>query len=236
MASCCALAIGLSNHLFAESPAEKVLLTKAQSLLAHGHLELAIQTWQQVLLSDPTNREALLGIAKADMQLGKTEEAQKFAQRLRDLGASAADLGQIDAMPHVQPPSVRLKQARSLAQQGKYADAMKVYRDLYPNGPPAGDIALEFYETQAAVPELRRQAIDRLRELAGQFSADPRYAIVLGRILTYDPKSRAEGMAMLSHYDASPEAQEALRASILLGGRCEKGYRRGVNCGRECAR
>ena len=136
MASC-ALAVGLFNPLFAESPAEKVLLTKAQSLLAHGHLELAIQTWQQVLLSDPTNREALLGIAKADMQLGKTEEAQKFAQRLRDLGASAADLGQIDAMPHVQPPSVRLNQARSLAQQGKYTDAMKIYRDLYPNGPPA---------------------------------------------------------------------------------------------------
>ena len=69
-----------------ESPAEKILLAKAQSLVAHGHLELAIQTWQQVLLSDPTDREALLGIAKADMQLGKTEEAQKYAQRLRDLG------------------------------------------------------------------------------------------------------------------------------------------------------
>jgi Flp pilus assembly protein TadD len=221
MASC-ALAIGLSNHLFAESPAEKVLLTKAQSLLAHGHLELAIQTWQQVLLSDPANREALLGIAKGDMQLGKTEEAQKFAQRLRDLGASAADLGQIEAMPHVQPPSVRLKQARSLAQQGKYADAMKVYRDLYPNGPPAGDMALEFYETQAAVPELRRQAIDRLRQLAAQFSADPRYAIVLGRILTYDPKTRAEGMAILSHYDASPEAQEALRQASSWEGDAKK--------------
>jgi Flp pilus assembly protein TadD len=214
--------MGLSNHLSAESPAEKVLLAKAQSLLAHGHLDLAIQTWQQVLLSDPTDREALLGIAKADMQLGKTEEAQRFAQRLRDLGASSADLSQIEAMPHVQPPSVRLKQARSLAQQGKYADAMKVYRDLYPDGPPAGDMALEFYETQAAVPELRRQAVDRLRQLAVQFSADPRYAIVLGRILTYDPKTRAEGMAMLSHYDASPEAQEALKQASIWAGDAKK--------------
>ena len=82
------------------------------------------------------------------------------------LGTSSADLSQIAAMPHVEPQSVRLKEARSLAQQGKYADAMKVYRDLYPNGPPAGDMALEFYETQAAIPELRRQAIDRLHELA----------------------------------------------------------------------
>ena len=100
MASC-ALAMGLSSRLSAESPAEKMLLAKAQSLVAHGHLDLAVQTWQQVLLSDPNDREALLGIAKADMQLGKTQEAQKYAQRLRDLGNSSADLAQIEAMPHV---------------------------------------------------------------------------------------------------------------------------------------
>jgi tetratricopeptide (TPR) repeat protein len=107
--------MGLSNRLCAESPAEKMLLAKAQSLVAHGHLELAIQTWQQVLLSDPADREALLGIAKADMQLGKTEEAQKYEQQLRDLGNSSADVAQIEAMPHVQSQSVRLNDARRLA-------------------------------------------------------------------------------------------------------------------------
>jgi tetratricopeptide (TPR) repeat protein len=214
--------MGLSNRLCAESPAEKMLLAKAQSLVAHGHLELAIQTWQQVLLSDPADREALLGIAKADMQLGKTEEAQKYEQQLRDLGNSSADVAQIEAMPHVQSQSVRLNDARRLAQQGKYADAMKVYRDLYPNGPPAGEMALEFYETQAAIPGLRRQATDRLRELATQFSADPRYAIVLGRTLTYDPKTRAEGMALLSHYDSSPEAQQALKQASGWDGDAKK--------------
>ena len=211
MASC-ALAMGLlSSPLSAESAGEKILLAKAQSLVAHGHLELAVQTWQQVLLSDPSDREALLGIAKADMQLGKTEEAQKYAQRLRDLGNSSTDLAQIEAMPHVQPQSVRLNDARRLAQQGKYVDAMKVYRGLFPDGPPAGEMALEFYETEAAIPELRRQATDRLHELATQFSADPRYAIALGRILTYDPKTRAQGIALLSHFDSSPEAQQALK-------------------------
>jgi cellulose synthase operon protein C len=208
---CCALVVCLSKPLFAQSAAEKVLLAKAQSLVANGHLELAVQTWQQVLLSDPTNRDAFLGIAKADMQLGKTEEAQKYAQRLRELGGSSADLAQIEAMPHVQPPLVRLNDARRSAQRGDYADAMKIYRDLFPNGPPAGDMSLEFYETEAAIPESRRQATDELRKLSTQFSADPRYAIALGRILTYDPKTRAQGIALLSHFDSSPEAQEALK-------------------------
>ena len=207
----CALAMGLARPLSAQSTAEKVLLAKAQSLVAHGHLELAVQTWQQVLLSDPTDRDALLGIAKADMQLGKTEEAQKYVQKLRELGNSSADLAQVAAMPHVGTQSARLNDARLLAQRGKYAEAMKVYRDLFPNGPPAGDMSLEFYETEAAIPESRRQATDELHKLALQFSADPRYAIALGRILTYDPKTRAQGIALLSHYDSSPDAQEALK-------------------------
>jgi cellulose synthase operon protein C len=207
----CALAMALARPLSAQSTAEKVLLAKAQSLVAHGHLELAIQTWQQVLLSDPADRDALFGIAKADMQLGKTEEAQKYVQRLRELGKSSADLAQVESMPHVGTQSSRLNDARHLAQRGKYAEAMKVYRDLFPNGPPAGDMSLEFYETEAAIPESRRQATDELHKLALQFSADPRYAIALGRILTYDPKTRAQGIALLSHYDSSPEAQEALK-------------------------
>src|ERR1700678_2006222 len=207
----CALAMGLARPLSAQSTAEKVLLSKAQSLVAHGHLELAVQTWQQVLLSDPTDRDALVGVAKADMQLGKTEEAQKYVQRLRELGNGSADLAQIEAMPHVGTQSARLNEARRLAQRGKYAEAMKIYRDLFPTGPPAGDMSLEFYETEAAIPESRREATDDLHKLATQFSADPRYAIALGRILTYDPKTRAQGIALLSHYDSSPEAQEALK-------------------------
>ena len=207
----CVLALGLARPLSAQSTAEKVLLAKAQSLVAHGHLELAVQTWQQVLLSDSTDREALLGIARADMQLGKTEEAQKYLQRLRDLGSSSADLAQVEAMSHMGSQSTRLSDARRLAQRGKYAEAMKMYRELFPNGPPAGDMSLEFYETEAAIPEFRRQATDELHKLAMQFSADPRYAIALGRILTYDPKTRAQGIALLNHYDSSPEAQEALK-------------------------
>ena len=62
-----------------------------------------------------------------------------------------------------------------------------------------------------------------LRKLALQFSADPRYAIALGRILTYDPKTRAQGIAMLSHYDSSPEAQQALKQATGWNGDAKKG-------------
>jgi len=209
-----AMAVSSFGRIYAQSGGEKILLTRAQAHLAHGEPELAVQIWQQVLLSDPTCKEAILGIAKADMQMGKTEEAQRYEQRLRELGTSAADVQQIESIPHVQPQSVRLEHARRLAQEGKYTDAMAAYRELFPNGPPAGEIAREFYETEAAIPASKGAAIEGLRKLAAQFSADPQYAIALGRTLTYDPKTRAEGIAVLSRVEKSPEAQRALKQAL----------------------
>ena len=213
----CALAIGVPCRLRADSAVEKILLAKAQSLVAHGYLDLAVQTWQQVLLSDPANREALLGIAKADMQLGKTDESKQYVQRLHALGDTKA-LAQIENMPRVQPQSVRLKEASRLAEQGQYAGAMRIYRDIYGDEPPPGDVARAYYDTEAALPESRRHAIDGLRKLSNQFPADSQYAVTLGRILTYDPKTRAEGIALLNSNGSSPAAQKALQQAAAWSG------------------
>src|SRR6202012_6120635 len=127
------------------------------------------------------------------------------------LGGSTADVSKIETMPNVQPQSVRLNQAAILAQQGKYAEAMRIYRDIFGNEPPAGNIALAYYDTEAGMPESRQHAIEGLRKLSQQFPADSRYAITMGRILTYDPKTRSEGMALLQRYSEGPAAQNALK-------------------------
>ncbi|HMD22234.1 MAG TPA: tetratricopeptide repeat protein, partial [Alloacidobacterium sp.] len=209
LAAACAL-FGFALSAQAQSAVEKALLAKAQSLAASGHLDMAAQTWQQVLLADPNNREALSGIAKADMQLGKTDEARMYLERLRAAGGNAADLAKIQGMPDVEPRNVRLSQAGSFAQNGRYADAMRIYRDVFGSTPPPGDYALAYYDTEAAIPEDRPHAVAGLRKLAQQFPADSRYSITLGRILTYDPKTRPEGIAILRRYDSVPAAQNAL--------------------------
>ncbi len=114
-------------------------------------------------------------------------------------------------MPDVAPRNVRLNQAASLAQSGRYADAMRIYRDVLGSTPPAGDYALAYYDTEAAIPEDRPHAIAGLRKLSQQFPADSRYSITLGRVLTYEPKTRAEGIAILQKYSDVPSAQSALR-------------------------
>lgn len=205
------LAVGVPCSLPAQSTAEKLLLSKAQSLAAHGRLDMAVQTWQQVLLSNPNNIEALTGIAKADMELGKPDEARQYLDRLRAAGGNPSAISQIQAMPHVGPQSDRLNEASRLAQSGQYAQAMKIYRDVFGNEPPAGNYALAYYDTEAAIPEDRAHAVEGLRKLSQQFPADSRYAITLGRILTYDPKTRSEGIALLQRYSGVPAAQNALK-------------------------
>jgi tetratricopeptide (TPR) repeat protein len=197
--------------LSAQSAAEKALLARAQSLAAGGHPDLAVQTWQQVLLADSDNREALSGIARADMRSGRAQEADKYLQRLRAAGGSVAEIAEIQAMPSVQSSSERLRQASLAAQAGRYADAVRIYREVLGNTPPAGDSALAYYDTEAAIPEDRPNAIEGLRGLAKQFPADSRYTITLGRVLTYDPKTRSEGIAILKQYVGVPAAQSALQ-------------------------
>src|ERR1700761_2364575 len=92
------IALGFSSMAAtAQSPAEKTLLARAQSLAAGGQLDIAVQIWQQVLLADATSQEALAGIAKADMQMGKTGEAEKYLDRFRRAGGSSEEIATIQA-------------------------------------------------------------------------------------------------------------------------------------------
>jgi tetratricopeptide (TPR) repeat protein len=209
-----ALVIGSPCYLPAQSAGEKALLAKAQSLASHGRLDMAVQTWQQVLLSNPNSTEALAGIAKADMQLGKPDESRQYLDRLRAAGGNPSAIAQIQAMPRVAPQSERLNEASRLAQNGQYAEAMRIYRDVFGSEPPAGNYALAYYDTEAAIPAARAHAIEGLRKLSKQFPTDSRYVITLGRVLTYDPKTRAEGIAILEQHSGVPDAQSALNQAL----------------------
>src|ERR1039458_2490219 len=53
-----------------------------------------------------------------------------------------------------------------------------------------------------------------MRGLAAKYPSDPQYTIDLGRVLTYDPKTRAEGEKILSQYPQDTTAQTALRTAL----------------------
>jgi tetratricopeptide (TPR) repeat protein len=150
-------------------------------------------------------------LATVEAQLGHQQEADGYIQRLQKLGASPTIIGQLQELRSRPADAELLKQAAAATKSGQYAVAMEIYRKLYDKNPPPGLIALTYYDTEAALPAERPHAIEALRKLAQQFPADERYAITLGRVLTYSAATRQEGLALLQRYPADPSAQTSLR-------------------------
>jgi cellulose synthase operon protein C len=204
-----AMLLTVSTGLHGQTAAEKALLAKAQSLASSGQPGLAAQVWQQVLLVDANNLEALKGLARAYSQMGQSSEAKKYLDRLRAAGVSQQEIAAIESSTRTAEPA-KLSDAEELARRGDNAGAMRIYRELYGSNPPAGPVALSYYWTEAGIPADRAHALEGLRRLATQFQADSKYPIALGTVLTYDPKTRDEGMSILRKYKQSSSAQQAL--------------------------
>ena len=176
---------------------------------------MAAQTWQQVLLADPNNTEALGGLARAAKLSGNPKLADTYIERLRAINPDDPGIARAQSVGTQSDQNADLQHAGKLAQQGQYAEAMLTYRKLYGDTPPAGDIALAYYETEAATESGRSHAIAGLRGLVSKNPGDSRYQVALGRILTYNPVTRAEGRKMLEAHQLDPQAVEALRQSLL---------------------
>jgi tetratricopeptide (TPR) repeat protein len=176
---------------------------------------MAIQLWQQILLSEPDNTDALAGLAKDYKLNGSTDLAMQALDRLRKINPRDPDIAQIESMASTAAENDELRQAGELARQGRNEDAMRIYRQLYGDHPPPGDIALAYYQTLYATASGKSAAIDALRVLAAKNPADSRYAITLGTLLTYDAHTRDEGIRILEAHPHDASAQSALRQALV---------------------
>ncbi len=188
---------------------------KARTLEARGRPDMAAQEWQQILLSDPNNVEALAGLAKDYKLMGSPDLSNQTLDRLRKVSPNDPNIAKIEAMPSSLAASGQLRQAGELAQQGRADDAMRIYRQLYGDHPPDGDIALAYYKTLYGTSTGKAEAIAGMRALAERNPGDQRYAVQLGIMLTYDQRTRAEGIRILEAHPADLDAQAGLRQALM---------------------
>jgi len=195
--------------------ATQTLLDKAHAFELRGRMDMAEQTWQQVLLVDPVNVDALAGLARAAKLNGNAPLASTYLDRLRAINPNDPNISRIENMGSQQSQAAQLQQAGKYAQSGQYAQSMAIYRQIFGSTPPPGDWALAYYETESATDDGRPHALAGLRSLVEKYPNDSRYQIALGRILTYNPQTRAEGRKLLERHPDSPQAVEALRQSLV---------------------
>jgi tetratricopeptide (TPR) repeat protein len=199
----------------ATSSAIASLLARARAQEQDGRDDLAAQTWRQVLLVDPRNRDALAGLARWAKLAGNQTQANDYLNRLRQVDPNNSEITKIQATATSKVQAEQLQQAAQLAQAGHADDALRLYRSVWGNRPPDGDWALAYYDTEASTEAGRADAVEGLRALAQKYPADTRYNITLGRILTYTPRSRAEGLHLLEQFPQDPAAQSAVRQAHL---------------------
>jgi tetratricopeptide (TPR) repeat protein len=195
--------------------ARSVLIGKAHALDSRGRPDMAIQLWQQVLLSDPNNAEALAGLARDLKLTGANDKASDALDKLRHVNPNDPNIGKIQSLTSTRAESDQLRKAGELARQGKVDDAMGIYRQLYGGNPPDGDIALAYYQTLYGTATGKSQAIAGMRALAARNPGDTRYAVQLGTMLTYDQRTRGEGIRILEAHSKDPGAQAALRQALI---------------------
>jgi tetratricopeptide (TPR) repeat protein len=203
-----------SNATSAEA-ARAGLAAKAQNLEARGRADLALQIWQQILLSAPNNAEALAGLARDAKLTGNAEQSDQALAHLRRVNPSDPNIARIEAMPAAGGSANDLQRAGELAQEGRNDEAMRIYRGLYGDHPPDGDIALAYYQTLYGTASGKQEAIAGMRALAERNPGDPRYPIQLGIMLTYDPRTRAQGISILRAHQSDPEAAAAYRQALI---------------------
>ncbi len=223
VAVCClvlALQVGYAQKRPVVSPsaARTILVENAQALEARGRPDLAIQVWKQVLLSDPNNAVALAGLARDLRLIGSLEQSNAALDRLRRVNPSNPEIARIEALSGTSTESDLLRRAGKLAAEGRVEDAMRIYRQLFGDHPPGGTIGMAYYQTLFGTPNGKQEAIAGMRALAQQNPGDPRFAIALGIMLTYNAQTRDEGMRILRAHLNDPTARAGLRQAIIWNG------------------
>ena len=160
------------------------LLVQGHFWYARGRLDLARAAWRKVLLVEPRNAEALAA--------------------LRELDTARPDAVDRDL----------LARARALALQGRYAEALALYKQAFQGGPPPTSFYnAEYLATLAGTDEGWQTAVDGLRELVRLYPSNPRYRLELGKAETYREETRRAGIARLAALADDPEYGQAARAA-----------------------
>src|ERR1700722_11702958 len=149
-------------HAQQQSEAEKTLIEKAKALESRGRPDIAVQVWQQILLSDPNNQLALTGVARDYRLSGNSAASDEALDKLRKINPADPNIGRIQGLTSNKTRDSRLAQAGALAKAGNPEGAMRIYREYYGDHPPDGDIALAYYETLYATPNGKDQALNAM--------------------------------------------------------------------------
>ena len=221
-----AIALGIAASLttpllMAQDPA-RLLLEQGQYWQAQGNSERATEAWQKLLRMNPGQPEAFYGLARAELDAKRPDEAVRYLEQLRRARPGHALIARLEQEIALARNSAQLQAARQQARSGQPAQAVDSYQAALGGKPPTGPLALEYYQTLGSTPGGWEEARRGLEALAQESPGDARIALVLAQHLTYRESTRRQGIAQLARLadraDVGKAATESWRKALAWTG------------------
>jgi predicted Zn-dependent protease len=211
-----------ATAVHAETAQGRMLLEQAQYWQQRGRADLAADAWRKLLKTEPSNREALTGLAQYEADAGRTESARNYLNQLKQAYPGASEIARLESrltQTRVANADGALQEARTLAKSGQNEAAVRRYRDLLDRNKPAGDLGLEYYQTLAGSSGGWDEARNGLERLARENPSDARYALAYAQHLTYRESTRRKGIEQLAtlsrHRDVGKQADASWRQALV---------------------
>ncbi len=204
----------------ASAPAQQALLDQARLWVSRQRDDLALATLDKLQNIAPDEPDALALRATIALRARRTDELRAILARLRQISPDHPALVRIASLERLEGRDKdKLKQARLLARNGKTAAALAAFNTLYPDGPPSGDLALEYWQLAGSLEKYRRAAEAALVALVREEPYNLRYRLALAQHQTARRPVSMAAIKTLNELAAVPQlarqARSALRSALL---------------------
>ena len=222
----------------AEPPEVSTLVQRARLWAARDRPDLAREALERLSRVAPGHPGGLAVKAELELRSGAVDAARATLEQLRQVDPRHPEIDRIETLLRIEgPDKAKLREARLLAKSGRTAQAISTLRALYPKGPPAGELALEYWqligsssagwsEARSGLVGLSRQDPDDLRyrfalaehELARAPLNAPalRQVIELARRPEFSRQARAAWRRAVMRLEVEPDAAKLLQDYLAV--------------------
>ncbi|WP_084663627.1 cellulose synthase subunit BcsC-related outer membrane protein [Pandoraea faecigallinarum] len=183
------------------------LLASATLWHSRHRNDLARAALEKALLVQPDQPDALSLLGQIEIEENQPQAANRALQTLRArYPNSPATKALADVIRINTVDKSRIARARLLQRSGQADAAFAEYRALFPDGPPNGDLGVEYYRAQANATNGWPAAQQGLAALSKASPEDSRASQSLAELMIDRPASRLAGTRMVADLAARPNA------------------------------
>jgi tetratricopeptide (TPR) repeat protein len=149
-----------------ESKPTNALIYRAKRWESEGRPELALDCLRKLFTLDPIHPEGLTIKARLLVSNGEIDAARLTLDQLRKNHPSYQSIPNLEALLRANSTdSKQIRKARILARSDRVVEALNIWRNTFPDGPPSDDLALEYWQLFARSPNgwgIARRELDKL--------------------------------------------------------------------------